>query len=194
MAATQQIIGLSWEAGQAEGGAVCHRTNPHDGCMEKASETSNERDNNNLVIVGVPREIYPGERRVGLVPMVVPNLIKAGLEVILEAGAGVEAGYPDAHYAEKGAKIVPARAAVFSAADVVVQVLGYGSNDATGAADLPLLRREQVLIGFLRPLGSLEMIQQIAGTGVEKVLLRQTDCATELAQGHGLVGTAHAEK
>jgi NAD(P) transhydrogenase subunit alpha len=119
-----------------------------------------------LVIVGVPKETYPGERRVGLVPMVVPNLIKAGFEVMIEAGAGVEAGYPDAHYAEKGAKVVPTRAAVFSAADIVVQVLCYGSNDATGAADLLLLRREQVLIGFLRPLGSLEMIQQIAGTGV----------------------------
>ena len=51
-------------------------------------------------------------------------------------------------------------------ADIVVQVLCYGSNDATGAADLPLLRRDQVLIGFLRPLGSLEVIQQIADTGV----------------------------
>jgi NAD(P) transhydrogenase subunit alpha len=44
------------------------------------------------VIVGVPKESYPGERRVALVPMVVPNLIKAGLEVAIQAGAGVEAG------------------------------------------------------------------------------------------------------
>ena len=119
-----------------------------------------------IVIVGVPRESYPGERRVGLVPMVVPTLAKAGFEVVVEAGAGVEAGYPDAHYVEKGAKILPDRAAVFSAADIVVQVLCYGSNDVTGEADLPLLRRDQVLIGFLRPLGSLEVIQQIAATGV----------------------------
>ena len=119
-----------------------------------------------FVIVGVPRESYPGERRVGLVPMVVPTLVKAGFEVVIETGAGVEAGYPDAHYVEKGAKILPDRAAVFGAADIVVQVLCYGSNDATGAADLPLLRRDQVLVGFLRPLGSLEVIQQIAATGV----------------------------
>ena len=118
------------------------------------------------MIVGVPRESYPGERRVGLVPMVVPTLVKEGFEVVVEAGAGVGAGYPDAHYTEKGAKIFSDRAAVFSAADIVVQVLGYGSNDATGAADLPLLRRDQVLIGFLRPLGSQEMIRQIADTGV----------------------------
>jgi H+-translocating NAD(P) transhydrogenase subunit alpha len=118
------------------------------------------------VIVGVPKESYPEERRVGLVPMVVPSLVKAGFEVVVETGAGVAAGYPDAHYVEKGAKILAGRAAVFSAADIIVQVLCYGSNDATGAADLPLLRRDQVLIGFLRPLGSLEVIQQIADTGV----------------------------
>jgi NAD(P) transhydrogenase subunit alpha len=119
-----------------------------------------------LVIVGVPRESYPGERRVGLVPAVVPSLVKADFEVVVEAGAGVEAGYPDAHYIEKGAKILPDRAAVFSAADIVVQVLCYGSNDATGEADLFFLRRDQVLIGFLRPLGSLEMIHRLAATGV----------------------------
>lgn len=118
------------------------------------------------MIVGVLKESYPGERRVGLVPMVVPSLVKAGFEVVIEAGAGVEAGYPDAQYVEKGAKICPQRVSVFNAADIVVQVLCYGSNDVTGAADLPLLRRDQILIGFLRPLGSLEVIRQIADVGV----------------------------
>ncbi len=118
------------------------------------------------MIVGVPKESYPGERRVGLVPMVVPSLVKAGLEVVIEAGAGLAAGYPDAQYREKGAKIVPDRASVFSLAHVIVQVLCYGSNDVNGDADLPLLRRDQILIGFLRPLGSLEMIDRLANTGV----------------------------
>jgi NAD(P) transhydrogenase subunit alpha len=118
------------------------------------------------VIIGVPKEIYPGERRVALVPLVVPNLAKAGFEVVIEKGAGVEAGYPDALYVEKGAKLFPDRAALFANADIVVQVLCYGSNDVTGKADLPLMRRGQMLIGFLRPLGSLEVIQQIAQTGI----------------------------
>jgi NAD(P) transhydrogenase subunit alpha len=118
------------------------------------------------VIIGVPKESYPGERRVALVPLVVPNLLKAGLEVVIETSAGVEAGYPDALYADKGAKILPDRAAVFANADIIVQVLCYGSNDVTGKADLPLMRRGQILIGFLRPLGSEEVIQQIAQTGV----------------------------
>jgi NAD(P) transhydrogenase subunit alpha len=118
------------------------------------------------MIVGVPRESFPGERRVALVPAAIPNLTKAGLEVVVEAGAGAAAGYPDADYAAKGAKIVADRAEVFRAADVVVQILCYGSNDKTGKADVPLFRRDQVLIGFLRPLGSLETIQEIAAKGV----------------------------
>jgi NAD(P) transhydrogenase subunit alpha len=118
------------------------------------------------MIVGVPRESYPGERRVALVPTVIPHLAKAGLEVIIEAGAGVGAGFPDAEYAAKGAKILTDRAEVFRAANIVVQVLCYGSNDQTGKADVPFLRRGQVLIGFLRPLGSLETIREIAATGV----------------------------
>ena len=118
------------------------------------------------MIIGVPKEIYPGERRVALAPMVIPMLTKAGCEVVIEAGAGEEAGYPDSHYVQKGATIIPKRAAVFEAADIIVQVLCYGSNDITGKADLPLLRRDQVLIGFLRPLGSMEVIQEIANTGV----------------------------
>ena len=118
------------------------------------------------MIVGVPREIYPGERRVALVPMVIPSLLKAGFEIVVEAGAGREAGYPDAHYIEKGAKIVAERAALFAAADIIVQILCYGSNDVTGKADLSLLRPGQMLIGFLRPLGSLETLQELADTKV----------------------------
>jgi len=118
------------------------------------------------MIVGVPRETYPGERRVALVPAVVSNLKKAGLEVVVETGAGLEAGYPDAEYTAKGAKIAAKRAEVFSAADILLQVLCYGSNDKTGKTDLALLRRGQVLIGFLRPLGSIETIQGIAVSGV----------------------------
>jgi len=118
------------------------------------------------VIVGVPKESYPGERRVALVPVVIPNLIKAGLEVVVEAGAGEQAGYPDAAYAEKGAKILPSRAAIFSTADIITQVLCYGSNDVTGKADLPLYRSGQALVGFLRPFGTAEVVQQIAQAGV----------------------------
>ena len=118
------------------------------------------------MIVGVPRESYPGELRVALVPVMVPNLKKAGLEVLMEAGAGDAAGYRDAEYVEKGAKLASSRAEVFHSADIILQFLCHGANDRTGSADLPLMRKGQVLVGFLRPLGSLKTVQEIAERGV----------------------------
>jgi NAD(P) transhydrogenase subunit alpha len=118
------------------------------------------------MIVGVPCESYPGERRVALVPAVIPNLTKAGLEVVIEAGAGTQAGFLDDEYSAKGGKILPERAEVFRAADIVVQVLCYGSNDRTGKADLPHFRPNQTLVGFLRPFGPRETLREIAACGV----------------------------
>jgi NAD(P) transhydrogenase subunit alpha len=118
------------------------------------------------LIIGVPKEIYPGERRVALVPAVVPTLTKAGFEIHIEAGAGVLAGYPDALYTEKGAKVVADRAAVFGAADIITQLLCYGSNDVNGKQDVPLYRKNQLLVGFLRPFGSKEIVEEIARAGV----------------------------
>jgi H+-translocating NAD(P) transhydrogenase subunit alpha len=118
------------------------------------------------VIIGVPKESYPGERRVALVPMVIPTLVKAGFEVLIEPNAGVEAGYPDAQFTDKGATIAPNRNELFRQSDIIVQVLCYGSNDFNGREDLALMRPGQVLLGFLRPLGSIEVIQEIAKAGI----------------------------
>ena len=118
------------------------------------------------MIIGVPKESFPGERRVALVPASIPALVKAKCEVVVETAAGIGAGYPDNAYVEKGAKVVPTRAEVFGAADIVLQVLCYGANDRTGRADLGLMRPGQAVIGFLRPLGSPQTLQEIAAAGV----------------------------
>ncbi|MGB7848178.1 MAG: hypothetical protein WBL63_21385, partial [Candidatus Acidiferrum sp.] len=118
------------------------------------------------MIVGVPKEIYPKERRVGLVPAVVPNLKKAGMDVVVEAGAGILAGYPDAEYMEKGARMMESRAELFQTTDIIVQFLCHGANDKTGTIDLPLMKKGQALVGFLRPLGTLKTLQEIAERGV----------------------------
>jgi NAD(P) transhydrogenase subunit alpha len=88
------------------------------------------------------------------------------VEVLVEAGAGKEAGYSDAEFESKGAKMVSSRGDVFRGADIIVQVLCYGSNDRTGRDDLPLFKRGQVLIGFLRPLGEAKSQEEIAAAGV----------------------------
>jgi H+-translocating NAD(P) transhydrogenase subunit alpha len=92
------------------------------------------------MIVGVPKETYPGERRVAMVPSVIPILLKAGCEVLIEKGAGLDAGYEDYAYTSKGAKLAATRAEVFATSDIVIQVLCHGANDKTGEADLPLIR------------------------------------------------------
>ena len=118
------------------------------------------------MIIGVPKESYSGERRVALIPKMLPNLQKAGLQVVIEAGAGIESGYRDGEFEEKGGEILSDRAAVFRKADIILQVLCYGSNDLTGKLDIPLFRKDQFLFGFLRPLGSREVVQEIADTGI----------------------------
>jgi NAD(P) transhydrogenase subunit alpha len=118
------------------------------------------------MIVGVPKEIYPKERRVALVPAVIPALKKSGLDVVVESGAGMAAGYPDGEYAEKGARLIAGRAELFETADIIVQFLCYGANDVSGSSDLPLMRKGQALIGFVRPLGTVKTLQEIAERGV----------------------------
>ena len=125
------------------------------------------------VIVGVPAETYPDERRVALIPAMVPALAKAGLETLVEPGAGAPAGYPDSAFESQGARIAPDRTTLFSAADVLVYVHG---PDA-GCADLALLRDGQVVIGLLNPLGAPEAARDLAAKGV-------TAFALELVPAH----------
>ena len=66
------------------------------------------------MIIGVPKETAPCEKRVALIPAVIPSLQKGGMEVHIESGAGVESGYPDAAYTEKGGTIVASRRQVLN--------------------------------------------------------------------------------
>src|SRR5260370_853965 len=121
------------------------------------------------MIVGVPRETFPGERRVALVPAVIPTLAKAGLQVVVEAGAGIEAGYPDADYAAKGAKILADRAEVFRAAGTLtparVLIIGCG---VAGLQAIATARRLGAVVSAydLRP-AVKEQVQSLGGRFVE---------------------------
>lgn len=118
------------------------------------------------MIVGVPKETFPGEHRVALVPAVVPALTLAGLTVVVEQEAGEAAGLSDASYQGKGARLAAHRAELFSKADVVLQVRGLGANPEAGASDLELLKRGQVLVGLQEPLTGLEEVRMLAQRGV----------------------------
>jgi NAD(P) transhydrogenase subunit alpha len=118
------------------------------------------------MIAGIVKETFPEERRVALTPHVLPQLAKAGVEVVLESGAGDAAGFPDAAFTEKGAKVVGSRAEVFQTADVLLQVRGYGANPERGGEDLQLLREGQALIAAFEPLTAAEEVKAVADKGV----------------------------
>ena len=123
------------------------------------------------MILGVLKESYPGERRVALVPAVLQTLTKSGIEVLVQAGAGEEAGYPDAEYQAKGAKIAKRRDEVFAAAAVIAQVRTLAANHQEGQADIALHRRDLTVIGLADPLGNASVINQLAATGVRSFAL-----------------------
>jgi NAD(P) transhydrogenase subunit alpha len=118
------------------------------------------------MIIGVPKETLPGERRVALVPMTIGALTKSGVEVLVETGAGTEAGFPDAGYLDKGAKIANSRSEVFGSADVIVQVRALGANPEAGRGDLELMRQGQTVIGLFEPLTALDEGKAVADRGV----------------------------
>jgi NAD(P) transhydrogenase subunit alpha len=117
------------------------------------------------MIVGVVKETFPGERRVALTPRILSALVKKDLEVIVEGGAGERAGFRDAEFQEKGARIVAGRGDVFGSADIICQVRTLGANPEAGKADLELMRPGQVIIGHAEPLTDPAPAQAIAERG-----------------------------
>jgi len=115
--------------------------------------------------IGIPRETYPGEKRVAMVARAMDVLAKSGVEFLVESGAGVASGAPDGEYAAKGARVVSSRQEIFEQAEVVLQVRTFCANPGAGAADLPLIRSGQVVIGFAEPLTATGECAQFARTG-----------------------------
>jgi NAD(P) transhydrogenase subunit alpha len=116
------------------------------------------------MIVAVPRENHPGECRVALIPASIPPLVKAGMEILIETGAGQPAGFSDQQYVDKGAKIAPSRKDAF-AADIVLQVRAADANAQGGLADLDYYRSGQVVIGMCDPLGAPQLMAEVARRG-----------------------------
>ncbi len=114
---------------------------------------------------GVPKETFPGERRVAVIPAALPALGKLGIDVLIETGAGLAAGFPDEAYVEKGAALAATRQDVFGQADAIIQVRSLASSRTAPPPDLGLVRQGQVLVGFLDPIGAPEGIQAVAERG-----------------------------
>ena len=106
--------------------------------------------------VGIPKETWPGETRVAIIPAGAAALKKTGLDIAIEHGAGSAAGFPDAAYESAGAAII-GRGDIFEHAEIVLQVRAVPVGGA--------LRKGQAVIGFADPLGAPDVIRQAASTG-----------------------------
>ena len=114
------------------------------------------------MIIGVPKEICPGETRVAVTPANITALLKKeGLKILVESGAGQEAGYPDEAYKEAGAEISD-RDSIFSQAEVLLQVQTPGSNQENGDEDLKRYRENQIVIGMMDPLANPAFASSLA--------------------------------
>ena len=114
--------------------------------------------------VGVARESAPGERRVALVPEALGKLTAAGLDILVEAGAGAGAQIPDEQFVEAGAKVVPT-AELYAQSDVILRVQKPTQSEAK------VLRKGQVLVGLLSPLLDPKLMQVLAKQGVTAISL-----------------------
>ena len=102
------------------------------------------------MLIGVPTEVVPGERRVALVPETVANMKKAGWNVLVQRGAGTAAAFLDEAYEKAGATLAADAAELYGKADLITKV------QRPTDAELALLRPGTTLIGFLSPLGDPE--------------------------------------
>ena len=114
------------------------------------------------MLIGVPREIASGERRVALVPEVVPQLTRAGHRVLIERDAGLRAGFTDDAYSTVGCELVESAADIYRQAQMILKVQRPAREEDSGEAELDMMNEGTVLIGLLQPAGDPALFQQLA--------------------------------
>ncbi len=106
--------------------------------------------------IGIPREVFAGEKRVATVPDVVEKLIKLGFKVAVESGAGDAANFSDEVYRTAGAQIIDSAAKLWAESDIVFKVRGPSSDE------VGLLREGGTLVSFIWPAQNPELLKQLA--------------------------------
>jgi NAD(P) transhydrogenase subunit alpha len=116
--------------------------------------------------IGVPREIHAGERRVATTPDVAGQIQKLGFTVAVEAGAGLPANFDDASYRAAGVAVTDGPEALWSTSDIVLKVRAPERHPGLGRDEVDLLRSGQVLVAFLWPGQSPDLLKRLAERGV----------------------------
>lgn len=137
------------------------------------------------MLIGVPKETWPGELRAALVPQNVKKLINAGFEVAVEAGVGTHAGFPDSDYVEAGAAVQPHRAGLLGSADIVLRVRKPELEDVSH------LKSGAVHISFLDPFNERELVDSMASQGITAISMEMIPRTTRAQKMDALSSQAN---
>jgi len=113
------------------------------------------------VLIGIPTETYPGEKRVAMTPETAVHVIKLGHKLCIQSGAGLAANIADALYAEAGVEVLPDAAAVYQTADIILKVRAPQLISNTGN-EVELLTPGTTLLGFIWPAQNEELMNALA--------------------------------
>lgn len=123
------------------------------------------------MIIGIPREIKPGEQRVAMTPANIQTWAAKNVEFLVEVGAGEAAGYSDEDFSSAGATIIPNRAEIFNRADIIFQVQSPGANNVSGDQDLEHIRPGQLIAGMMDPLATPNIASAFAERGATAIAM-----------------------
>jgi len=137
------------------------------------------------MLIGVPRETWPGELRAAVVPQNVKKLLNAGFRVVVESGVGVPSGYPDAAYTDAGAEVTSDRAGILSNSDIVLRVR------KPAADEVGLLKRGAVQVSFLDPFNERPLIDALAAQGVTAISMEMVPRSTRAQKMDALSSQAN---
>jgi H+-translocating NAD(P) transhydrogenase subunit alpha len=118
----------------------------------------------NKLVIGIPKEIHAGERRVAATPDTAQKLQKLGFSVLIERGAGESADFPDARYTDAGCKIAKDAKELWSNANIILKVRAPENNPALGMNEADLLTEDKTLISFLAPAQNVDLVNRLVAT------------------------------
>ena len=125
------------------------------------------------LVVGVPKEIMKGERRVAAIPETVKKMVMEGAKVLIEQGAGLGAYFTDEEYQTAGAEIINEVEKIYAQSDLILKVKEPQFNDAKNKHEVEMMKNRQYLITFLHPAAPVNhtMIKNLAAKGVSSLTL-----------------------
>ena len=136
------------------------------------------------MLIGVPKETWPGELRTALVPQNAKKLIELGFSIVVEASSGLASGFTDEMYQEVGVKISQDRAELL-AADLVMRVR------KPSIGDLQLVKKEAVNVSFLDPFNEKELVEDMATRGIQGISMEMIPRSTRAQKMDALSSQAN---